>query len=187
MRCATRSTRALAVLVVATLALASCGKKSSSSSNTSASDSAAATTAAPAASQTSTTAGSQAMALTTKKHAKLGSILADAKGATVYTLTNNGSAVACDATCAKVWPPVIASGTATPAGPTGVKVGAEMAGSTRIVTAGGLPVYRFVQDKDSGDAYGDGITSFGGTWHVVKVGAQASAPTTTPTTMRSGY
>ena len=46
---------------------------------------------------------------------------------------------------------------------------------THVVTAGGLPLYRFAQDQDSGDAYGEGLATFGGVWHVVKVGQPTSA------------
>ncbi|MCA1656955.1 MAG: hypothetical protein LC713_04495 [Actinobacteria bacterium] len=44
-----------------------------------------------------------------------------------------------------------------------------MGNGTRLVTANNLPVYRFAKDTDDGDAYGDGIQSFGA-WHVVKAG-----------------
>ena len=52
---------------------------------------------------------------------------------------------------------------------------ATLSDSTHVVTAGGLPLYRFAQDEDSGDAYGEGLATFGGVWHVVKVGQPTSA------------
>jgi hypothetical protein len=65
----------------------------------------------------------------------------------------------------------------------------------------GLPLYRFSGDVNAGAANGDGINSFGGVWHVVKVsggssstGAPAPAPSgttggggTTSTTSGGGY
>ncbi len=53
------------------------------------------------------------------------------------------------------------------------------------VTLRGLPLYRFSGDSAKGQAGGEGIKSFGGTWHAVKAEVHASgAPsgTTTPTT-----
>jgi hypothetical protein len=56
------------------------------------------------------------------------------------------------------------------------------------VTHSGLPLYRFSEDSAPGDANGEGITNFGGTWHVVSAsGAAATAPSaTTPDTSSSG-
>ena len=53
------------------------------------------------------------------------------------------------------------------------------------VTLRGLPLYRFSGDSAKGQAHGEGIKSFGGTWHAVTAETHASgAPsgTTTPTT-----
>src|SRR5205085_1457170 len=52
-----------------------------------------------------------------KTNARLGRILADANGMTLYTLTSNGRAVVCSATCASVWPPLeLPPGMTTPTG-----------------------------------------------------------------------
>jgi predicted lipoprotein with Yx(FWY)xxD motif len=111
----------------------------------------------------------------TKVDAKLGTILADGSGKTLYTLTANGKAVPCSGACASVWPPLLA-GSAAPVAGNGVSGLGVAAGANgeRIVTHDGLPLYRFSRDQDAGDAYGEGITSFGGTWHVVKVGAAST-------------
>ena len=53
------------------------------------------------------------------------------------------------------------------------------------VTLRGLPLYRFSGDGAKGQAHGEGIKSFGGTWHAVTAETHPSgAPsgTTTPTT-----
>ena len=53
------------------------------------------------------------------------------------------------------------------------------------VTLRGLPLYRFSGDSAKGQAHGEGIKSFGGTWHAVTAERHASgAPSgaTTPTT-----
>lgn len=101
----------------------------------------------------------------------LGKVLADANGMTLYTLTSNGAAVPCADTCAAVWPPLMASG--TPKAPKGAKrIGVT---STGQVTQAGLPLYLFVNDKTKGQAMGEGLSSFGGTWHVVKVKSSSTA------------
>ena len=80
---------------------------------------------------------------------------------------------------------VSSTSTSTVASPAVVKTKTDPKLGTTIVTFGALPMYRFSKDKDDGDAYGEGLQSFGGTWHVVKTGAGAS---TTPTSSSgSGY
>jgi predicted lipoprotein with Yx(FWY)xxD motif len=125
-----------------------------------------------------------------KHDPKLGTILADAQGLTLYTLTNNGKAVDCTGACASVWPPLTASAGAAPAAAPGVPMlgTASLSDGTHVVTAGGLPVYRYAQDQDSGDAYGEGITSFGGVWRVVRTGqSTASAAPTASGRTSAGY
>ena len=116
----------------------------------------------PATNSPATSAPSLVKTATTK----LGRDLVDDRGMTLYTLTNGGKAVACTGTCASAWPPLTDNGTA--------------------VTHNGLPLYRFSGDTAAGDANGEGITSFGGTWHVVSAGATSAATnTTSPSTTSS--
>src|SRR4051794_32348781 len=82
----------------------------------------------------------------TKVDPKHGEILADRTGLTLYTLTANNVAVACETTCPSVWPPLeVPAGGMLPTG--GVGVGplgvAPGPNSTLLVTSGGLPLYRF--------------------------------------------
>jgi predicted lipoprotein with Yx(FWY)xxD motif len=44
------------------------------------------------------------------------------------------------------------------------------------VTLRGLPLYRYAEDHAKGDANGEGIESFGGTWHAVTASASATKP-----------
>ena len=100
----------------------------------------------------------------------IGKVLVDSKGKTLYTLTNGGTAVACSGTCAAAWPPLTSSG--TPKGAKGVE-GLGVDGTQ--VTVDGLPVYRYQGDTKKGQAAGEGISSFGGVWHVVTTDAPPSA------------
>jgi predicted lipoprotein with Yx(FWY)xxD motif len=104
-----------------------------------------------------------------KSNPEFGAILADGQGATLYTLTNNGMAVPCSGLCAAVWPPLTVPPGSTPiSGPGVTGIGTETNANGNQVTAQSQPVYRFINDHGPSDATGDGIVSFGGTWHVVK-------------------
>ena len=89
-------------------------------------------------------------------------MLVDSAGMTVYTYdkdTPNSGKSSCVATCAKNWPPVMATG--TPPAPYSV-VTREDGG--KQLAHKGKPLYTFVKDKKAGDKTGDGV---GGAWHVV--------------------
>jgi predicted lipoprotein with Yx(FWY)xxD motif len=191
-RSALRLSGAIAVAASAALLLAACGSSGGKvSSQPPAASSSAPTTTAPS-SQTET---SKAIAMTASS--SLGTILVDSKGMTLYTLTNNGKPVACTGQCLMVWPPLLlASGTTTPVGAAGVSnLGTAMQSGGTQVTYSGDPLYRFSNDKAPGDTNGEGISAFGGVWHVVKVSGStattaapaAAVPATTPTTSSSGY
>lgn len=108
-----------------------------------------------------------------------GAILVDTQGMTLYTLTDaGGAAVACTGACATAWPPLTVTAGAKTKAPKGVKkISATPDGQ---VTWKSLPLYRFKGDAAAGQANGEGLAAFGGTWHVVKTKARAA--TTTPTT-----
>lgn len=169
--------------VVVVVAVAALLVACSSSSKT-------ATTAKGKSQSSTSSARSGAPALVTvKKDAKLGEVLADSHGLTLYTLTADNKPVACSGACAQAWPPL-----ELPAGVAGPSSSPEVKGLTavkgpygQLVALGGLPLYRFVKDKDSGDAYGEGIQSFGGVWHVAKAAGSPATPTTVTTTAKSGY
>ena len=113
----------------------------------------------------------------------LGKILADAEGMALYTFTANGQPVPCADACATAWPPLTVDG--TPKGAKGVKkLGVTDTGQ---VTQAGLPLYLFAADTTKGQAAGEGINSFGGTWQVVKVGGTASRSTSSTSGGVPGY
>ena len=177
---------ALTVLVIgAAVMLAACGSSGSSSKAKSTP-----TTAKPQTSSTSGTSGTAAVVVKTAKDPTLGTILVDADGKTLYTLTNAGAAVPCTGPCLTAWPPLlVAMGTTSAAGGDGVTGLATVpATGGNQVTQAGLPLYHFAADTAAGDAKGEGLSSFGGTWHVVKIGGSAGgSASTTTTTNSSGY
>ncbi|MEN3315447.1 MAG: hypothetical protein V7605_1681 [Acidimicrobiaceae bacterium] len=161
------------ISAAAALALAGCG-----SSSKTATSSGPTTTAASAASPTTAAAG--AALVQTRTDAKLGAILVDTSGKTLYTLTNNGQAVACTGACLTVWPAFTVPAGTTPTGGPGVTGLGVVDGPNgdRLVTSDNLPLYWFSGDKAAGDVNGEGLQSFGGVWHVVKAGTAAPSPST---------
>ncbi|MEA2643329.1 MAG: hypothetical protein QOG08_355 [Chloroflexota bacterium] len=122
----------------------------------------------PAASPSSpATAGATIMVAT---DSKLGAILVDGNGKTVYLfVADQGTASTCYTSCATVWPPVLTTG--APAAGTGAT--ASLLGTTTRtdgkveVTYAGHPLYYFIQDKKAGDTTGQGVNGFGGLWWVL--------------------
>jgi len=134
----------------------------------------------------SATSSSPKVVVKTKKLNGLGIVLVDAKGRTLYTLTNGGLTVACTGGCPSIWPPLLVPSGSTPRGGKGVTgLGLVSGGQVAI---GGMPLFRFSGDTKAGQANGEGISSFGGVWHVVKVGGSSnSTGSTKPSSGGGGY
>jgi predicted lipoprotein with Yx(FWY)xxD motif len=113
---------------------------------------------------------SSAAQITTKNDSSLGTILAGDKNLTVYLFeADKGSTSTCNGQCAVAWPPVLTTGNATAAGSAkSSKLGTTKRSDGKMqVTYAGHPLYYFVQDKDAGDAYGQGVKAFGAEWYVM--------------------
>ena len=67
------------------------------------------------------------------------------------------------------WPPLTTSGQPTAGtGVTSAKLTTtKRADGTEQVVYNGHPLYYFERDKDSGDAYGQGVKGFGADWYVL--------------------
>ncbi len=102
-------------------------------------------------------------------------ITVTAHGFAVYTLSGDSPRhplCAAVPLCLDVWPPVTVSSSRHLTVAHGVKgrLGVWHRGRTLQLTLGGHPLYRFAPDVSKGKAAGEGIISFGGTWHVVRAG-----------------
>jgi predicted lipoprotein with Yx(FWY)xxD motif len=103
-------------------------------------------------------------------NSKLGQILVDGSGRTVYLWeADKGTGSSCYGACAGAWPPVLAAG--QPAAATGVD-GKLLSTTTRKdggveVDYNGHPLYYFIGDKNPGDTTGQGLDNFGGSWYVL--------------------
>jgi predicted lipoprotein with Yx(FWY)xxD motif len=122
-------------------------------------------------------------------------VVVNPQGRTLYKLTPETSKhLLCKSKeCLTNWPPLTVKSAKTK-----LKAGSGVSGKlgllrrsngTLQVTLNGLPLYRYSGDSAKNDVNGEGIESFGGTWHAVRASSSSStAPTTatgtttTPTT-----
>ena len=114
-------------------------------------------------------------------------VLADGHGRTVYELSpETAHHLLCRSrACFEVWPPLtVKSRSVKLLAGHGVSghLGLLRRSSGKLqVTLNGKPVYRYAADV-KGEANGDGIMSFGGTWHTIRAAGSPPAPTMTTTT-----
>jgi D-xylose transport system substrate-binding protein len=106
---------------------------------------------------------------------KLGKILVDAQGRTLYMFSkDSGTTSACTGACAQAWPPLLGNGTPT----VGSGANASLIGTTggSQVTYNGHPLYLFVKDTKPGQVNGEGVTAFGGSWFAVSPAGNRVSP-----------
>ena len=98
-------------------------------------------------------------------------VLTNAAGKTLYYLTSDTAThIACTGQCTTFWPPLTTSGLPTSSNPLPHRLGARAGANGRQVEYDGHLLYTFSGDVSAGQANGEGITSFGGTWHVATPG-----------------
>jgi predicted lipoprotein with Yx(FWY)xxD motif len=139
-----RSTAPVALLAVSAM-LAACGSSSKGGSSTS---------------------GSSGAVLGSAKKPKVGSVVVDAQGRTLYRFTAEAEGVpVCTGACVATWPPALA-GSASGL-PEHVATIRRPDGGKLQLTYDGHPLYRYAGDRSKADANGQGV---GGQWFVVKAG-----------------
>lgn len=123
-------------------------------------------------------------------------ILVDSRGRTLYELSPETSHhLLCHTSqCLGFWPPLRTASARSKItkgrGVTG-RLGRIHRNGFFQVTLNGHPLYRFAGDSGRGQTHGQGIQSFGGTWHVARASAapvstgSGSGTTTTTTTSTS--
>jgi len=110
------------------------------------------------------------------QNARLGTILANAQGRTLYYfLPERGGKIVCSSSaCTAYWPPSLNPG----GNPTG---GAGVTGQLGLIARGGgaqqitystWPLYTFAGDSAAGQTSGQGVVGFGGKWLVATPGLQ---------------
>jgi predicted lipoprotein with Yx(FWY)xxD motif len=163
-------------VLASSLTLAACG---SSSGGYGSGSQAVATQASTAAS------GASAALVRSAPVAALGStVLVNAGGMTLYSLSGeqSGKFICTSSACLAAWHPLTAT-TSTPAGSVGSLATVKRPDGTEQVTYNGMPLYTFTGDTAAGEAKGQGLKDVG-TWAAVTVGTgtgAATAPATTQT------
>ncbi len=130
-----------------------------------------------------------ALTLGSSANATLGErVVVNAQGRTLYTLSPETSRrLLCKTSaCLTLWPPLTVGSTRVKlkngAGVHGRLGILRRANGTLQVTLRGLPLYRYSKDRARGQANGEGLQSFGGTWHAMTAvsGESPRKPAMTP-------
>ena len=129
--------------------------------------------------------------------AGLGPVLVDGRGRTVYLLTDaQHHNVACEDGngCTTEWPdlplPDGASGARAGSGVQAALLGTKKSSDGETYpTYHGWLMYEYAGDSSSGQARGEGIRSFGGTWYAISAAGDPVMPGSTPKSSSSsgGY
>ena len=103
-------------------------------------------------------------------HTKLGRVLADGSGRTLYLFEKDkGPKSTCSGACATAWPPVTTTG--KPKAGAGVSASklktTSRSGGVKQVVYNGHPLYRFVKDTAPRQTKGQDINAFGAGWYVL--------------------
>ena len=133
----------------------------------------------------SSSGGMSKTATLTIKDTKIGNVLANSKGQTIYWYSKDmkGGPSTCTGSCLSAWPMV----TGTPVAAMGVKFAGKL-GSVKDATGvmqatyNGYPLYTYSGDMASGDTSGNGV---GGVWHVIS-GQYLTASTSSGSGSMSG-
>ena len=101
---------------------------------------------------------------------KLGEILTDSQGRTLYLFEHDqGTSSTCAGACSSAWPAF----TTTSGAQAGSGASASLLGTTKRadgsteITYAGHPLYYYAGDNQPGDTSGQGLNQFGGGWYVV--------------------
>jgi predicted lipoprotein with Yx(FWY)xxD motif len=118
----------------------------------------------------------------------LGSVLADARGHTLYLFEKDKRGMSsCYGACAAYWPAAVTG--AKPRAGSGVRASllgvARRADGRRQVTYAGHPLYTFIGDRKAGQTAGEGLNNFGATWDAIAPNGRSIEPKA-PTSGGSG-
>jgi predicted lipoprotein with Yx(FWY)xxD motif len=106
--------------------------------------------------------------LAVTQNAKLGKVLTDGAGKTLYRFDDDTAEPpksSCDGDCAKAWPPVPADDATAGAGIDKALLGeVTRSDGSKQLTIGGWPAYRYAKDTKAGDVTGQGV---GAKWYAL--------------------
>lgn len=136
-------------------------------------------------------AASSSSSTVSTKSVKLGKILVDNKGMTLYLFqADKTSKPTCNGSCAAAWPPLTVTGKPTAAGGVQSKLlsTSKRSDGSMQVTYNGHPLYRFAGDKKAGQTNGQGLNNFGAKWYVLGTNGKqiTTKPSAQPSTSGGG-
>lgn len=110
--------------------------------------------------------------VSTRKVPKLGTILVNAQGRTLYMFVpDKQRRVTCVKACAAIWPPLkLATGAKATAsgGARASLLGSDRnPGGGRVVTYNKWPLYTYISDRAAGQTKGQALNLNGGLWYVL--------------------
>jgi predicted lipoprotein with Yx(FWY)xxD motif len=110
-------------------------------------------------------------------NSKLGTILANAHGDTLYMFTSDHGSSRCTGACAKAWPPLLGGTVAARSGVNShlLKL-TTRAGGSRQATYNNHPLYLFSRDHAAGQVNGEGANQFGGHWYALNTAGNEVTP-----------
>jgi len=160
---------ALLALLAACAVLAACGSGSSYGGGSK--------------SDSSSASDAKSAVVSSADKAKVGSVIVDAQGRTLYRFTAEAQGVpVCTGDCIGTWPPALASSaTGLPKHVATVK---RPDGGQLQLTYDGHPLYRYAGDQSKSDANGEGV---GGQWYVVKAGGDSKSRSEQSSGADGGY
>jgi predicted lipoprotein with Yx(FWY)xxD motif len=165
----------IALALIAALASAGCGSSSENNSNSGGAYGGEAGSTTKPASSSPASGGAGVAVITATSVPKLGRIIVDSKGFTLYDFhKDKGTTSACYGACAKVWPPLLSEGKPQAGeGAMAAKLGTtQRKDGTTQVTYAGHPLYTYEADTKPGDAKGNDIDAFGAQWYALQPSGQ---------------
>jgi predicted lipoprotein with Yx(FWY)xxD motif len=119
----------------------------------------------------------KAATVMTRKVRKLGVILVNSRGRTLYMFVpDHRRKVTCKGSCAVIWPPLkIKKGQRPTAGGAAKRklLGTDPnPGGGRVVTYNRWPLYTYITDHKAGQTTGQGVKNSGGLWYVLSPSGQ---------------
>jgi predicted lipoprotein with Yx(FWY)xxD motif len=109
-------------------------------------------------------------------NSKLGKILVEGEGRTLYLFeADKGTTSTCEAACATAWPPLTtADQPVAGAGVSASELGiTKRRDGTTGVTYNGHPLYTFSGDSADGQTLGQGVDAFGAEWYALSAAGNA--------------
>ena len=103
------------------------------------------------------------------RETKLGRVLVDASGRTLYLFEKDqGATSSCNGACASIWPPLTAGKAKAGTGVTAADLGATKRSDGKSeITYAGHPLYTYAGDQKPGEVAGQGLDQFGAEWYVL--------------------